>query len=466
MIKKLILACLIISSLPSSAFAIGRMRDKDVHLDIDSLRIRVLIEESHTSTEVDHVFRNHSNRAAEAAFDFPLPQRATFSGLSIWVNGEEVQGEVVEQKRARSIYTAITGIRVDEIRKPDIRAESRKRPPPIPKAKDPGLLQLHGRLLRLRVAPVPANGFHRVRVRYVEPTQMENGQGRYVFPMAFDGISAVKTKRLSFQVRVQSQRLIDRVWTPSHKNKAILQTKRSGHIFEMSLDEKNVTLNKDFECRYQSHRQSHPEIQVHCSEQAAQITITPRIHDSFNNKGRDIIFLVDSSKSMWRHLYELRKAFDGFHSFLREQDRFNVISFNLGATLFRPKMQNLKNVRREDLSRYFARQKYSYQADPTVALCALKQLLKKSGKRGRPIELVLITDAQFSDQPRLIRAMTLTAQNRKLRCFALELGKSRHPQRPLTQFTEKTGGSCFAASNNNSESIAQDLLQALYSPVL
>lgn len=466
MIKKLILTGLVLCALPSSAYAIGRMRTKDTHLDIDSLRIRVLIEESHTTTEVDHVFRNKSKQAAEAAFDFPLPQRATFSGLSIWVNGEEIQGEVVEQMRAKSIYTSITGIQVEEIRKPELRASTRKRPAPIPRPKDPGLLQMHGRLLRLRVAPVPANGFHRVRVRYIEATHIENGQGRYVFPMALEGSSAVKAKRFSCQLRVQSQSRLDRVWSPSHLKQAILKTQRSGHIYQMTVDEKNATLDSDFECRFQFAQKLRPEVQVHCSEQAAQITITPWIPDRFNKAGRDIVFLVDSSKSMWRHLYELRKAFDGFHSFLREQDRFNIISFNLGATVFHPKMQNLKDFRRRDILHYFARQKYMHQADPTVALCALKRILKRSGQRGRGVELILITDAEFSDQPSLIRAMTITAQERRLRCFALELGSSRYPQRPLTQFAEKTGGSCFAGNHNRSLGAAQDLLQTLYSPVL
>lgn len=463
--KRSLALSLLLCALPAPAFAIGRMRTSDTHLELESLSVRVLVEDSHTRTEVDHVFRNQSEQPAEAVFDFPLAPRATFSGLSIWVNGEEIQGEVVEQQRARSIYSSITGIEVDELKKPTVRARSNKQRV-IPRPKDPGLLQMHGRLLRLRVAPVPAHGVHRVRVRYVEANHIENGLGRYVFPMAFDGRRAAEAKTFQCQVRIMSQRRIDRSWTPSHQREASIHTERPGHIYELSFKEKNVKLSQDFECRYQFAHSAGPEVQAHCSEQSAQITVTPYFQGTSSRRGRDIIFVVDSSKSMWRHLYELRKAFDGFHSFLREQDRFNIISFHLGATVFHPKMQTLKTFRRADITHYFAQQKYQLQADPNVALCALKKIWKNSGQPGRRVELVFITDAEFSDQPALLRAMAAAAEERQYRCFALELGPSLYPQRPLTQFSEKTGGACYAASAHKAYGRAQDLLQSLYSPFL
>src|SRR5262245_4824711 len=69
--------------------------------------VRVDINNNIAVTEVIQVFRNDSPRPMEAVYSFPLPPSASLAGFSMWINGEEITGEVLERDRAREIYQEI-----------------------------------------------------------------------------------------------------------------------------------------------------------------------------------------------------------------------------------------------------------------------------------------------------------------------------------------------------------------------
>ncbi len=55
-------------------------------------------------TTVEQVFHNTENRQVEALYTFPVPKNASVADFSMWINGKEMVGEVLEKKRAREIY--------------------------------------------------------------------------------------------------------------------------------------------------------------------------------------------------------------------------------------------------------------------------------------------------------------------------------------------------------------------------
>ena len=63
--------------------------------------VRVVINNGIAVTEVEQVFLNTENRVVEALYTFPVPKNASVSNFSMWINGKEMIGEVVEKKRAR-----------------------------------------------------------------------------------------------------------------------------------------------------------------------------------------------------------------------------------------------------------------------------------------------------------------------------------------------------------------------------
>src|SRR5207249_3978401 len=84
---------------------------------------------------------------------FPVPKGASVRKFSMWVDGKEVKGELVEADKARQIYTAI-----------------------VQRTQDPGLLEYLGNnLIRLRVFPVPPRGDQKVALAYTAAADKDVG---------------------------------------------------------------------------------------------------------------------------------------------------------------------------------------------------------------------------------------------------------------------------------------------------
>lgn len=117
-----------------------------------SMRLRRVIVSAHTSgdaaaTEVEHVFYNPTDQQLEGTFRFPLPERASLLGLAMEIDGELMEGELVERDKARRTYQSI----VDAMR-------------------DPALLEWEqGNTFKLRVFPIEPRSEKRIVIRYVAP---------------------------------------------------------------------------------------------------------------------------------------------------------------------------------------------------------------------------------------------------------------------------------------------------------
>ena len=76
-------------------------------LSIASQQVDVSINNGIAVTTVTQVFHNDGPRPLEARYTFPIPARASVSNFSMWINGKEMPGEVVEKKEGQRIYDTI-----------------------------------------------------------------------------------------------------------------------------------------------------------------------------------------------------------------------------------------------------------------------------------------------------------------------------------------------------------------------
>ena len=67
-------------------------------LEIEEHEVRTTINNGIAVTHVTQVFRNTENRQVEALYTFPVPRQASVSNFSMWINGKEMVGEVLEKK--------------------------------------------------------------------------------------------------------------------------------------------------------------------------------------------------------------------------------------------------------------------------------------------------------------------------------------------------------------------------------
>ncbi len=116
-------------------------------LELAALRVDVRTAGSMARYEVEHVFVNHGDQQLEGSFRFPLPSGSIVTGLAMEIDGQLMDGEILERSRAREIYEEI----VDGMR-------------------DPALLEWEaGQTFKLRVFPIAPREHKRVIMRYMAP---------------------------------------------------------------------------------------------------------------------------------------------------------------------------------------------------------------------------------------------------------------------------------------------------------
>ena len=148
----------------SPAFGAGLMTPKDGSLpplQIKRHDVRVIINNGFAMTEVDQLFHNPHDQDLDAIYSFPLPKDASLSELSLWIDGQEVIGEVVEKERARKIAQ-----------------EERDAGNETALAE-----QREYYAFDVFVSPVRAGEDTCVRLLYMQPLEIDMGVGRYVYAL-------------------------------------------------------------------------------------------------------------------------------------------------------------------------------------------------------------------------------------------------------------------------------------------
>ena len=116
------------------------------YLTIKYHRVTVTIEDQVATTHVDQVFVNEGRHEVEGTYIFPLPEEATISEFAMWVDGERLEGQVLERDEARRIYEDI-----------------------VRRRRDPALLEYVGRnTFQASIYPIPPGGERRIELEYSE----------------------------------------------------------------------------------------------------------------------------------------------------------------------------------------------------------------------------------------------------------------------------------------------------------
>src|SRR3990172_5404614 len=129
---------------------------------VESYRVDTIIEDGIATTHVTQVLRNDSAFIAQGQFLFPIPADAVVTGLTLWIHGSPVSGEVLEGDTARRTYEDI-----------------------VRRTLDPALLEFaDDGLVRLSVFPMPARATRTVEIEYREVLPADGGLVRYTNPLA------------------------------------------------------------------------------------------------------------------------------------------------------------------------------------------------------------------------------------------------------------------------------------------
>jgi hypothetical protein len=188
---------------------------QEAKLALRKYHVDVHIEDGFARTTIDQTYFNHSTERLEGTFYFPLPADASLSRLAMYVNGNLMEGGMVERDYARNVYERI-----------------------LYEQKDPALLEwVDGGTFKMRVFPLEPRQEKRIVLSYTQKLPGLYGQAQYRFPA---GHSLQTVRDWSFHALVKNG--AGRPWnSPSHK----LQARKAGADVILEAEAKNAKLDRD-----------------------------------------------------------------------------------------------------------------------------------------------------------------------------------------------------------------------------
>ncbi len=196
-----------------------------VQLAIRYHRVQVTIENQVAITRVDQVFHNPNDWTVEGTYIYPLPLDAAVTGFTLWVDGEPVEGKVLDAVEARRTYEEI-----------------------VSSLRDPALLEYAGQgAVEASIFPIPPLGERRVELEYTQALSAENGLVRYTYPLNTEKFSLWPLENVSVSVDIQSAEPIRAIYSPSH---TVDIQRENPNSVQASYEASNITPDMDFTLFY------------------------------------------------------------------------------------------------------------------------------------------------------------------------------------------------------------------------
>lgn len=415
-------------------------------LSIEEQTVQVTINNGVAVTEVEQVFRNTENRQVEALYVFPVPHGGSVANFSMWINGKEMIGEVVEKQRARQVYESYKQRNID-----------------------PGLLeQKDYKTFEMRIFPIAAGARQRVRLSYYQELDFDADRATYTYPLATTAsgpADAQTSERLSFNLRVMSQSPIVSMDSPSHGGD-FLVVAHSPTFYEASYETTGGDLERDFVVAYQTRREltgmDLVTSQPTGEENYFMLTLAAGDELAADHAPADYVFVLDVSGSMafGEKLRLSRESISAFVQTLSPRDRVELMTFNIRPTTL---FGELETVSDETMAR--ARSfLLSQQAAGGTVLRPAMQTAYRYRDPDRPLHVVVLSDGMTEQRERaeLLRLI----QMRPPGVTVFTVGVGNEVDRPLlSQLAEEAGGlAAFLSASDDFNRQAQAFRRKLTRP--
>lgn len=279
------------------------------------------------------VFANTGDHDVAAIYTFPVPKQASLSELSLWVNEQELLGEVVEKERARAVYQ-----------------EQRA------KGNDTAVAEKNDfKTFDVSIGRVRAGSETRVRLVYYQPLEIDLNVGRYVYPLAEGGVDDERiafwsvddrvTGAVKFNLQLKSAFPVQDVRLPGYNSAATIQkaagddASGSGDVYEVSLETgEGANLSKDIVFYYRLDDTVPARVELIPFRDDLRepgtfmVVVTPAASLQRIAEGTDWVFVLDVSGSMQgAKIATLTDGVTRVLGTLSPNDRFRVITFNDSA---------------------------------------------------------------------------------------------------------------------------------------
>jgi Ca-activated chloride channel family protein len=418
-------------------------------LKVEEHTVKVTINNGIAVTEVTQIFRNLEDRQVEALYTFPVPKGASVSNFSMWIQGKEIIGEVVEKKRAREIYESYKAKKID-----------------------PGLLeQVDFKRFEMRIFPIGPKAEQKVVITYYQELDIDNEWITYVYPLetvTIPGLESKTSNKFSLNMEILSEVPITEMNSSSHsKDFAINKIKDS--YYHASLEVKEGDLNKDvvLSCHLERPKMGVDLITSNAAKEDGYFYLTIMSGDDSEKiqTGSDYVFVLDISGSMADDgkLDQSAKTIKSFISLLGEKDRYELITFNTSPT---PLFNKLTSPS-EEATRQFNTALQNTKARGGTAIEPALTLAYKYATQEKNINIVIVSDGidQANFSKGLIDLMKANSSKQDARTFCIGIGNETNKSL-LNRIAEESGGfTAFISNGDDFNKHAELFFKKLAKPI-
>lgn len=343
----------------------------DRYLPVEEHLVSIKIYNDIASVEIEETFYNPYKFRIEGYYIFPLPTTSSPSSFSLYLNGKELKGEILEKEEARRLYEKL-----------------------VRQMKDPALLEYYeDNLFKAKIFPILPEEKVKVKLRYEYPLSKRGDFYFLRYPLKIERTSPQPIKKCLINFEIQSNLPVKQVFSPSHE----IDLFKNGRRVYGAFEARDYVPDRDF-LLYYSLSQKDYHISLLPFKQRGEdgyflLSLAPPLK---TKRGRaipkDVIFLIDVSGSMsGKKIEEAKKGLKFFLEHLNPGDRFEIIAFSTGVRLF---SQGLKKVSKKSLKEAEAFIKDLQALGGTNIYDAIEKAFEISARNGHKSYIVFLTDGQ------------------------------------------------------------------------
>jgi Mg-chelatase subunit ChlD len=305
----LIIILISISSLNLVNFnsAAPRAANSSSNLNIEYLRIDVLIDNNWATTNIQEKFKNPYNYSINETFEFEIPTKAFMSNFSLTINNVTHYAKIVPKKVGQQKFN-----------------ES------VKKGMNAGLVEYRDKqIFTYQVNLAPYNETI-VGLRYEQFIEKSLGGYEYVIPFS-GSLVGNKIKRVSINVIIKSKLNVSSVLIDNYTNNSnvsYISSKKAKVVYV----ESSSSPTEDFYVNYQLATLPVNGTMMNYNDGSKEFFLhvfSPRRTKLGKAMPKEIIFVLDESGSMsGTKISQLKSAFKKIVNDLETNDTFNIVTFD------------------------------------------------------------------------------------------------------------------------------------------
>jgi len=414
-------------------------------LELKELKADVAIDHGSAITTLDQVFYNPTAHQLQGEYMFPLPKEVAVQQFSMFIDGKEVKGELLDAKKAREIYEDI-----------------------VRRFLDPALLEFSEQgLARMRIFPIQPHSEVRIKLVYQHALPEDNRTMEYTLPFSN---TRQKVKTAAIRVKIKSADPLKAIYSPTH---AVDVNRSDDQEATAGMEIEDSALGMPFQLFFQTARNILDASLLAFRESGEpggffSVNLSPGYADQASIAEKDVIFIFDASGSMaGDKMEQARKALQFCIDKLGPKDGFNIVRFSTEAGKLFDKITEAQPANKAKALEYVKKME---AIGGTNVEEAFQLSLQNLGDRsGRPLFLLFFTDGkptigETQIEPLLKRIDEFGIKG--TRVFTIGIGTELNAQL-LDRLTEQTRGyRIYVGANEDIEQKVSDFYLKIAYPVL